>query len=97
MSGFSAFSVPLLALAETSPKGPCSLVNSGHPAGVPLRFNTDSRPDLHGAHGQEETPVRGGLQSQHTGGGRGSPRNGQHAQSSPGGTLDMTKGVLLIS
>ena len=62
-NGFYSFSVSSLALPETSPKGPCSLVNRGHPTGVPLRVDTVSRPDLHGAHSQEETTVRGCLQS----------------------------------
>ena len=48
---------PCLPLQKQAQKGPCSLVNAGHPTGVLLRVNTDCRPDLHGAHGQEEAAV----------------------------------------
>lgn len=66
------------------------MAGGDHPSCVLLRAPPRHRPDVHAAHRPPQTPVRRSLQPQSTGGGRGTPRDGQHAQATPRGTTHMT-------
>lgn len=73
------------SFAETISETGDPVADGGPAAALLLRSHPGHRPDLHGAHGQEEAPVGGRVQPQHSGGGWSSAGDGQHAQSAPGG------------
>lgn len=76
--------------AETGPQAGGALADGGRAAAVFVRAASGGRLRLHGADGQEEASVGGGLQPQRSGGGRSSAGDGQHAEGSAGGKTHLT-------
>lgn len=75
---------------ETGPQGGGALANGGRPAAVLLRAAGGGGLHLHGADGQEEASVGGGVQPQCPGGGWSSAGDGQHAEGSTRGKTHLS-------